>query len=498
MARKNERLHDMLTDAAIAALRDDLTDAGYRLEEVTTRLGEAAVAGLARNSALPARRGLAGQADPQADLIRLWLLADAVPLERARRTLGAVEELLAAGLLVCSGDEVRATVELKPYGDEELSAWICSDLTPLDGRSIPPRSDFVLGASPASTTLAQLIPRDHIESVLDLGTGCGIQALHLAEHAERIVATDLNPRALQLATITLGLAQVEADLRLGSLYQPVAGERFDLIVTNPPYVISPPARSELVYREGSQVGDGLMRTVVTEAVEHLNPDGTLLVLGNWAITDQPWEERLNEWIAPTGCDALVLQREVLDPYEYIELWLADAGLASSTVYEQRYGEWLDYFNDCGIRRVGMGWLALRASGREQPQVRIEDWPHAVHQPVGSAIAGYFSDVAAAQLSDEELLARRWRRHPEVMQETIGAPGAADPQHLVLRQQYGLGRATEPGTAVAAVFGACDGELPLSVLIAAVASLLGVEEILLRAQTLPQLRRLISEGYFSEA
>ncbi|HAM43978.1 MAG TPA: transferase [Propionibacteriaceae bacterium] len=488
----------MLTDSAIAHLRDDLVNAGYRLAEVTGRLGEAAVAGLARNSAIPARRGLAGQTDPQADLIRLWLLADAVPLDRARRALGAIEELLAAGLLIGNGDQVRATVELKPYGDDELSAWICSDPTPLDGRSVPPRHDFVLGASPASTTLAQLIPRDHVETVLDLGTGCGIQALHLAEHVERIVATDLNPRALQLATITLGLAQVEADLRLGSLYEPVAAERFDLIVTNPPYVISPPARSELVYREGRQVSDGLMRTVVTEAVEHLNPDGTLIVLGNWALTDQPWEERLSEWIAPTGCDALVLQREVLDPYEYVELWLADAGLDSTTEYAQRYTEWLDYFDDCGIRRIGMGWLALRASGREHPQVRIEDWPHAVHQPVGAAIAGHFAGVAAAQLSDEQLLARRWRRRPGVIQETIGVPGEADPQHLVLRQQYGLGRATEPGTAVAAVFGACDGELPLSVLIDAVGSLLGVEEIPLRAQTLTLLRRLISDGYLSGA
>jgi methylase of polypeptide subunit release factors len=488
----------MLTDAAIAALRDDLTHGGYRLAEVTERLGDDAVAGLARNSSIPARRGLADQVDPQADLIRLWLLADAVPVDRARRALGSMAELLDPGLLVVSGDQVRATVELKPYGDDEMSAWICSDPTPLDGRSVPPRHDFVLGASPASTTLAQLIPRDHVETVLDLGTGCGIQALHLAEHVERIVATDLNPRALQLAAITLGLAQVDADLRLGSLYEPVAAERFDLIVTNPPYVISPPARSELVYREGNQLADGLMRTVVTEAVEHLNPDGTLIVLGNWAHTDQPWEERLTEWIAPTGCDALVLQREVLDPFEYVELWLADAGLSASEEYAQRYTEWLDYFDDCGIRRIGMGWVALRASGRTQPQIRIEDWPHAVHQPVGAAIAAHFGSVTAAQLSDEELLARRWRRHSGVIQETIGTPGAADPQHLVLRQQYGLGRATEPGTAVAAVFGACDGELPLSVLIAAVGSLLGVEEIPLRAQTLTQLRRLISDGYLSEA
>lgn len=484
----------MLSESAIAVLGEDLAAADYQLDGVAARLGDAALAGLARNSALPARRELADEFDAQADLIRLWLLADAVPVERARRALSGLDDLVDAGVLERRGDQVQATVELKPYGDESFSAWVCSDPTPLDGRSAPPRPDFVLGASPASTTLAQLIPRDRVRSVLDLGTGCGIQALHLAEHAEHIVATDLNPRALELAAITLGLAGVSADLRLGSLYEPVAEDRFDLIVTNPPYVISPPSRSELVYREGTQIGDGLMHTVVTEAVEHLNSDGTLIVLGNWAITDQPWQERLAEWIAPTGCDAMVLQREVLDPYEYIELWLADAGLNGSSHYRQRYTEWLDYFDSCGIRHVGMGWLALRNTGRDQPQVRIEDWPHAVHQPVGPAIASDFAAVDASQLSDEHLLARRWRTHPGVVQETIGVPGARDPQHLVLRQQYGFGRALEPGTALAAVVGACDGELPLSVLIGAVAALLQVEEIPMKAQTLSQMRRLIADGY----
>lgn len=491
---QGERLRGMLSESAIAVLGEDLAAADYQLDGVAARLGDAALAGLARNSALPAHRELADEFDAQADLIRLWLLADAVPVERARRALSGLDDLVDAGLLERRGDQVQATVELKPYGDESFSAWVCSDPTPLDGRSAPPRPDFVLGASPASTTLAQLIPRDRVRSVLDLGTGCGIQALHLAEHAEHIVATDLNPRALELAAITLGLAGVSADLRLGSLYEPVAEDRFDLIVTNPPYVISPPSRSELVYREGTQIGDGLMHTVVTEAVEHLNSDGTLIVLGNWAITDQPWQERLAEWITPTGCDAMVLQREVLDPYEYIELWLADAGLNGSSHYRQRYTEWLDYFDSCGIRHVGMGWLALRNTGRDQPQVRIEDWPHAVHQPVGPAIASDFAAVDASQLSDEHLLARRWRTHPGVVQETIGVPGARDPQHLVLRQQYGFGRALEPGTALAAVVGACDGELPLSVLIGAVAALLQVEEIPMKAQTLSQMRRLIADGY----
>ncbi len=76
------------------------------------------------------------------------------------------------------------------------------------------------------------------------------------------------------------------------------------------------------------------------------------MLGNWAITaDQPWQDRLADWIAPTGCDALVLQRERLDPYEYIEIWLADAGLTGTPEYAPRYAEWVDYFDAAGHRRA---------------------------------------------------------------------------------------------------------------------------------------------------
>ena len=479
----------MLDAAAIDRLRDDLLAAGYTLEAVSDRLGDAALAGLGRNTTVAALRAIGDADDPQADAIRLWLLQRPVPAERLRGWT-SLSALLEAGL-VEETDAVRATVELKPHGSERRDGWICSDPTPLDGRVGRPRTDFVLGASPASTTLTQLVPPRHYRRVLDLGTGCGIQALHL--DADAIVATDLNPRALDLARISLGLSGVAADLREGSLYEPVAGERFDLIVTNPPYVISPPSPDRLVYREGEFAGDGLMQQVVAGAGEHLAEDGLLVVLGNWAITAEPWQQRLAGWV-PEGCDALVLERERLDPFEYIEIWLADAGLAGSREYARRYAEWLDYFASAGIEAVGLGWLALRRSGRAEPHLRFEAWPHAVHQPVGRAIGDFLDAVGPSGLADAEFLAARWRVHPDVVQETIGTPGAPDPRHVVLRQQFGLGRAVESGTALAAVVGACDGELPAGVLVGAVAGLLDADPAALRDEVLPQLRRLVLDGY----
>ncbi len=538
----------MLDDETIDRLRDDLLAADFTLDAVTARLGDTGLAALGRNQTLAALDALGAADDPQATLIRLWVLGQTVGRAAAEAALPAtLPRLLAAGLVSetggapgqddltraaaagrssarasrgqaaasagrvasaeplaserstvsgpSAGGYVAATVELKPYGWGDAQGWVCCDPTPLDTAPTVPRDDFVLGVSPASTTLAQLTVRRPVGRALDLGTGCGVQTLHLSGHVDQVVATDLNPRALALARITLGLNGVAADLRAGSLYEPVADDRFDLIVTNPPYVMSPPDESHLVYREGGFVGDGLMREIVAGAPAHLNEGGLLQIVGNWAVTaDEPWQDRLRSWIEPTGCDALVLRRESLDVYEYIELWLADAGLVGTPGYRAAYRRWLDYFASLGVTGVGMGWLSLRRAERDVPKIRIDDWPHAVAQPVGSAVGGFFDAVSVSRRSDADLLTAHLVVPDGVVQETYGQPGAADPAHLVLRQQTGLCRAVEAGTGLAAVVGACDGELPLGVLIGATAGLLGVGTDDLRDDLLPRVRDLLLDGF----
>ena len=481
----------MLSSTDIERLRDDLVVAGYTLDGLSERLGEPALAGLARNSSVAASRALGDDRDPQAAAVRLWLLQQ--PVDAGDLAGWASLDGLRAAGLVTGDSELRAGIELKPHGSDRREGWICSDATPLDGRVGQPREDFVLGASPASTTLSQLVPPGRYGRALDLGTGCGIQALHL--DAAEIVATDLNPRALALARISLGLSGIPADLRLGSLYDPVETETFDLIATNPPYVMSPPGDARLVYREGNDTADGLVRQVVTGGADRLSDGGVLTVHGNWAVTaGQTWAERLDDWIRPTGCDALVMQRELLDPFEYVEIWLTDAGLAGTPEYLDRYNAWLDYFAATGIEAVGMGWIALRKSGREHPELRFDDWPHAVHQPVGQAFSDFFGAVGPARLAEPAFLAQRGQTHAGLVQETVGSPGATDPQHLVLRQPVGFGRAVEVDTALAAIVGACDGDLPLGVLVGAVAGLLDVDAEALRDEVLPPLRRLVADGY----
>lgn len=487
----------------VHALREAFQRHRYEVDAVVERMGVAAHAALGRNSTLPGVRALGDAADPLAVLSRLWLLQRPVPAAALEATLpGLAGPLAAAGVLERDGDLVRAAVDVRPYAsDDGASGWVVSDLSPnLDTDVRPIRPDFVLGVSSASTTLAQLTVRRPVGRALDLGTGCGVQSLHLARHAASVTATDLNPRALELAALTAALNEVDVDLRLGSLYEPVAGETFDLVTTNPPYVMSPPRRDaeRLAYREGSWTSDGLVEQVVRDGVDHLAEDGTLQVLANWAhVRGQDWTDRVGGWLAGSGCDAHVVQREVLDAHEYAELWLADAGLAGSPEYLPRYAEWLDYFEALGVEAVGMGWLLLHRAGRAEPKVRLEEWPHAVEQPLAPALERELVAVALERsLTDEALLARRWVLAADVVQETTGVPGEADPQHLVLRQQRGFRRATEPGTALAGVLGACDGELALGTVVATVAGLLEVDAGALVAEVVPAVRQLVVDGFLS--
>ena len=132
----------------------------------------------------------------------------------------------------------------------------------------------MLGISSAATSLAQLTVREPVARSLDLGTGCGVQALHLAAHSERVVATDVNQRALRLTRFNAELNEVadRIEVREGSFFEPVADDQFDLVATNPPFVISPATGERLVYRDSGLPGDRVVEHIV-RGVPDLLTDG---------------------------------------------------------------------------------------------------------------------------------------------------------------------------------------------------------------------------------
>ena len=501
-------LTDPLTDDVLAALRARLAEVGYTVDGITEQLGERAYAALQRNETTPGL--LAGPGGAAGTLAQLWLMQRPVSHTDAGEALGTLlAPLIEAGIVADEGDRVRALVDLRPYaaseGEDTRDLWVLSDLTPgLDGIATTVAADHVLGISPASTSLVHQAVRSPVGSALDLGTGCGVQALHLAAHAQRVVATDVTARSLALAGLTARLNAVEIDLRDGGFFAPVAGERFDLVLTNPPFVISPPtdAADLLIYRDSGMPGDGAVERIVREVSAYLNPGGWCQVLANWELpSDRAWEERIASWIEDTGLSAWVVQREVLDPAQYVELWLKDSGHHPSTGgdvadYERRYAAWLAWLDQRGVAGVGFGWINLRRPAGGEPVVRrIEQWHHDVEQPIGPEVEAWHGRATwLAAATDADLRAAHLVRREDVVQETHGAPGAGDPSTIVLRQQRAMRRARTVDTVLAGLVGACDGELSVDQVLAALAHLLerDVEGVL--AAYLPQVRELVEEGY----
>ncbi|CAM5783749.1 DUF7059 domain-containing protein [Cellulomonas persica] len=504
----------------IDALRADLEGVAFDVEHVEALLGPVAAGALHREEVVPALRATTsavargGDDEALATLTRLFVLGCAVPrtgLDRALTWVGT-DGAQRLGLVAAAGngtdDEVRALVDLRPYaavdGHGEATWWLASDLGELaTGRAL--RTDHVLGVGGASTTLAQVTVRDERARALDLGTGCGVQALHASRHVTHVTGTDISRRALAFARFNAALAGIGEDrlaLREGSMLEPVAGERFDLVVSNPPFVITP-RRADVPayeYRDGGRSGDDLVRDLVAGVGDVLAPGGLAQLLGNWEVRrGEPWDARVGEWLDASGLDGWVVQRELLDPAQYAETWIRDGGTSPERDpdgWAQRYGAWLDDFASRDVEAVGFGVVTLRRPHDESRARlrRLEEVTGTVQQPLGPVLAAALAahDWLAAR-DDDALAHERLRVAPDVTEERYLTPGAVDPQVVLLRQGGGFGRAVQVGTATAGLVGACDGELAVGQIVGALGALLGTGADAVAADVLPTVRGLVEDG-----
>jgi release factor glutamine methyltransferase len=145
------------------------------------------------------------------------------------------------------------------------------------------------GAFFASRLDAQLIGPD--ADVLDMGTGSGVCALVAARYARRVVAVDINPAAVRCATVNALLNRLEAriEVRHGDLFAPVTGERFDLVLFNPPFLLGVPKDArDAAWRSP----DGPERFAAGLG-DHLKPTGAaLLVLSSFGEACVRYEAEL--------------------------------------------------------------------------------------------------------------------------------------------------------------------------------------------------------------
>lgn len=489
----------------IARLRADLAGSDFTVDGVLELLGPLAAAALDREQSLPARRVALAQPGPAATLVRLFTLGDPVDLADAERSFPTLRAAGAIdlGLVRQEGDGVVALCDLRPHAADGADHWLASDLGELAlGRPLAP--DHVLGIGGASATLASWTPRTRVERALDLGTGCGVQALHLSGHAERVTVTDLSRRALAFARFNAALNGLDWDIRSGSMLEPVAEERFQLIVSNPPFVITP--RSGEIplfeYRDGGAAGDAVVAGLVRSIGAHLAPGGVAQLLGNWEVpAGSTWVERLTDWLEGTGLDAIVVQREVQDPAQYAETWARDGGHHPGTPeFNRMYAAWLDDFADRDVEAIGFGVITLhRPSTAREPFVDLVDARGPVQQPMGPSIAaGLAAREWLAGASDATLLDERWMAGEDTHLERHIRIGEDDPRAILLHQGGGLRRTLRLTTVTAAFASVCDGDLTARQAAAAISGLLELPQQEVEQELAAFLRDAVKDGLLLRA
>ena len=470
---------------AAVELAQQLRVAGYERDRIQERLATGDQL-LARSPELPAYLRRLGNADELAVLLRLFLLG--VPVTRARLDELVSAQLKArlagAGLLLPDAEVVHGAARLVPH-DELL---IASD----HAGAAEAHADHVPGVHRPSVALAHLTVRGEGERALDLCTGNGIQAILLAAHAERVIATDVNERALAYAKFNAALNGVDnVETRLGSFFEPVEGEQFDLVVANPPYVVSP--ESAYLFRDSGMPGDAVSEHVARATPTALAPGAFASVLIAWALDPDDPAERPRSWLNGSGCDTFLLHTSTDDPIETAAVWNRDL-LDRPDAYADALDRWLAYYRELGIEQLGYACLVLRkrSDGRDG-WLEAQQLPRAALRPAGRHVRKLFEthDQLSEIDSDGELLDRRLRVTDDavVTQDTRFAAGRWHAETLTIRLENGLPFSAELDQPTARLIRELDGSRTLNEALAA-----AVDNDAAREMGLTLARRMLEIGF----
>ena len=422
--------------------------------------------------------------------IRLFLLYSAVPADAAREALRPMEleTWLEAGLLRKmdgAGDDVAATVRMLPYG----SLVLVTDQPPRTEAEIPP--DFVMSVGGTTITLANATIRNPVRRTLDLGCGCGTLGLLAVEHSEEVYCVDRNGRAVEFSRFNALFNGVErVRCREGNLFEPVSDMRggFELIVCNPPFVISPESR--FLFRDSGMRGDEICRTVAQQAPAYLAEGGFCQMLCNWAhVAGEDWQRHLATWFEGSGCDAWVLRYETRDAVSYAEGWVRHGQPGA-------LDEWMRYYERERIEAVSLGLINLRRVSGRRPCVWFDD-AKKPERPVGDEIAAGFALRQFLDTTDDEaLMAAALRAAADVRLEQSSEPrdGAWRGVEATLYRASGMAPRGNADPHVARLIAGCTGRRPLGELVAEIAGSLGRPPAEVARPILGIVRQLVLQGF----
>lgn len=491
---------DVRDREGIAKLREALRTGGYEPARMRPMLRADDENITPRPTDIPVVTRLLPEGDALATLLRLFLLGLAVPLADARAALAplSIEHALRLGVIRRTADGIESTVRILPAGD----LVIACDRTPEASADLA--ADHVMGVATSSILLASLTVRRPIARALDVGAGSGIQTVLAAGHAERVIACDINPRALNFTAFNALLnGRDNVECRAGSFFEPVAGERFDLIVSNPPFVISP--ENGLIFRDSGLRGDDVSRMVVRQAAEQLEEGGLAFVLISWGVRKgQAWPDPLRPWVADLPCDIWILHHSTEAPLLYAASWNSALNTRAAE-FSSALDRWTAYLADAGFAAVSYGAAILRRRNASTNWVRFDD----IHGQREPGSGEQIEQLLAAQdyivsLSDpRQLLDARLTLAPAHRLDQVlrARDGTFAVEAASLRLERGLRFQSTVDAFSAHLLARLDGKRTLREAIAATAeqfSADGIGAAESEKEALPTMVRMLALGYVTLA
>ena len=476
-----------------ARMRDVLTAANYNDESILKTVGQDAVSAQKDSYRLALHDKLKAMT-PQESLILLFLVGKSMNIQAARAAVAPMplEKWVEAGLITVTDNRAVSPIQLTPFCgvfmayDRPLIAY---------DQAI---EDYVMGVGSSTMTLANITVRRHVNKTLDLGSGCGTHAFLAACHSDQVFAVDRNPRATAFAQFNAnlnGLANVHAVT--GSLFEPVAEHRFGLVVSNPPFVISPSQR--FIYRDGGLRGDEFCQQLARDVPAYLEEGGYCQFLCNWAhYKGQNWQERLAGWFEGTGCDVWVMRSETRDASTYATTWITHTESGSSDNLSDIYDQWMAYYDQEGIEQMSTGIVMMRKASGRTNWCKIGDSPKKMLGRCGDDIQLCFAlrDYLESTRDDTTLLDAKLTVSPAVRMNQQFRPedGSWVGGSPELCRTQGLAFNGNVDPYIAGLVARCNGQRTLRELIHELAQITKQDVDTIMPQVVGMIRQLIDQAF----
>ena len=431
---------DLDRDAA-RSLATTMRSHGFDAEHLDALVEVPRTANAAGGRALIAYR--CDEAGPLGTLARLFALSSSVPLEAAAAALHphALADLVTAGLLEVHDSKAYATIQIQGFGPylfaTDLSSWYGDPA-------------FVLQFSRSAHRIASAALFPSSGRVLDLCCGAGMLGVIAADLGAEVVATDLNPRTAMFTRLNAALNGVEIDARVGDGFDPVAGERFDLIVANPPFIISPD--TSRMFLTAQQPVDGFCRSIAAGAEAHLTATGFCQFLAAWPVVEgEDPDARVGAWFDGFGGDVWVMEHERIGALDY-----AASFLDNRLDHPGDLGAWVAYYWEQRIEAIVHGLVTMQRSATTRMRAHTTE-PVEHDTPFRDHLASVFAACCRVAAGGRDTLLDAVLVPGDavsVVYETPLPPGAP---RIEVRKRSGIHYVIEANPVVAELLGACDGQ-----------------------------------------